>query len=58
MTTGQVGKGQAALYIAELTSGKFGVYSMSAPDGGIRGNVDIKRHDLVPFRVTKTADAK
>jgi hypothetical protein len=51
MTTGQVGKGQAALYIAETTTGKFGVYSMVAPDGGIRGNIVIQRHDMVPFRL-------
>jgi len=55
MTTGQVGKGQAALYIAEMTSGKFGVYSMLAPDGGLRGRVEIHRHDIVSFRAAKVA---
>ena len=28
MTTGQIANGQAALYVAETTSGKFGVYTM------------------------------
>ena len=28
MTTGQIASGQAALYVAETTSGKFGVYTM------------------------------
>ncbi|HTU92133.1 MAG TPA: hypothetical protein VMF69_18775 [Gemmataceae bacterium] len=49
MTTGQIAQGQAALYLAETTSGKFGVYSM-----GVRvdtqPNVYIRRHDLVLFR--------
>ncbi len=49
MTTGMVAQGQAALYIAETTSGKFGVYSMGMrPDG--QPGVMIKRHDLVLFR--------
>jgi hypothetical protein len=44
-----VAQGQAALYIAETTSGKFGVYSMGMrPDG--QPGVMIKRHDLVLFR--------
>ncbi len=28
MTTGSIAQGQAALYVAEVTSGKFGVYTM------------------------------
>jgi hypothetical protein len=49
MTTGQISQGQSALYLAETTSGKFGVYTM-----GLRydaqPNVFIRRHDLVLFR--------
>jgi hypothetical protein len=49
MTTGMIAQGQAALYVCETTSGKFGVYTMgSRPDG--KPGVMIKRHDLVLFR--------
>ncbi len=49
MTTGTIANGQAALYVAETSSGKFGVYTMGQrPDG--QGGVMIKRHDLVLFR--------
>lgn len=49
MTTGNVGPGQAALYIAETTTGQLGVYAMGPrPDGG--PGVMILRHDRVPFR--------
>jgi hypothetical protein len=49
MTTGNIAQGQAALYVAETTSGKFGVYTMGQrPDG--KPGVMIKRHDLVLFR--------
>jgi hypothetical protein len=49
MTTGMIAQGQAALYVAETTSGKFGVYTMGQrPDG--QPGVMIKRHDLVMFR--------
>ena len=49
MTTGMIAQGQAALYVAETTSGKFGVYTMGVrPDG--QPGVMIKRHDLVMFR--------
>jgi hypothetical protein len=49
MTTGMIANGQAALYVAETSSGKFGVYTMGIrPDG--QGGVMIKRHDLVLFR--------
>jgi len=49
MTTGMITQGQAALYVAEVTSGKFAVYTMGGrPDG--QPGVMIKRHDLVMFR--------
>ena len=49
MTCGQITVNQAALYVAETTSGKFGVYTMGIrPDG--QAGVMIKRHDLVLFR--------
>jgi hypothetical protein len=49
MTTGLINQGQAALYVAEINSGKFGVYTMGTrPDG--QAGVMIKRHDLVLFR--------
>ena len=49
MTTGSIAQGQAALYVAEVGSGKFGVYTMGQrPDG--QPGVMIKRHDLVLFR--------
>src|SRR5262245_10014234 len=49
MATGQVSASQAALYVAEVSSGKFGVYTMSPRADGQPG-VSIKRHDLVLFR--------
>jgi hypothetical protein len=49
MTTGQISQGQAALYVAETTTGKFGVYTMGSRDDNQPG-VLIRRHDLVPFR--------
>jgi hypothetical protein len=49
MTTGMIANGQAALYVAETTSGKFAVYTMGQrPDA--QPGVMIKRHDLVLFR--------
>jgi hypothetical protein len=49
MTTGTISNNQSALYIAETTSGKFGVYTMGPrPDN--QAGVTIKRHDLVMFR--------
>jgi len=49
MTTGMIAQGQAALYVAETTTGKFGVYTMGPrPDN--KGGVVIRRHDLVLFR--------
>src|SRR5207244_8555544 len=49
MTTGQISFGQAALYVAETTSGKFGVYTM-APRPDNQPGIVIRRHDLVLFR--------
>jgi hypothetical protein len=52
MTTGNIAQGQAALYVAETTTGKFGVYTMGPRIDGLPG-VSIRRHDLVPFRQAK-----
>lgn len=49
MTTGNISQGQAALYVAETTTGKFGVYTMG-PRGDGQAGVQIRRHDLVMFR--------
>lgn len=49
MTTGNITQGQAALYVAETTTGKFGVYTMG-PRGDSQPGVIIRRHDLVMFR--------
>jgi hypothetical protein len=49
MTTGNIAAGQAALYVAEVTSGKFGVYTLG-PDVNTQTGVSIRRHDLVMFR--------
>jgi hypothetical protein len=54
MTTGMISANQAALYVAETTSGKFGVYTMGPRADGQPG-VTIKRHDLVLFRQAKAA---
>jgi hypothetical protein len=52
MTTGLITNTQSALYIAEVTSGKFGVYTMNMRLDGQPG-IQIKRHDLVSFRQTQ-----
>lgn len=52
MVTGYITSGQSALYVAETTTGKFGVYTMG-PNGNASGVV-IRRHDLTSFR--KAAD--
>src|SRR5438445_8934128 len=55
MTTGTITAGQAALYVAETTTGKFGVYTMGPrPDG--KSGVVIRRHDLVLFRQPANAE--
>jgi hypothetical protein len=49
MTCGQITQGQAALYVAETTTGKFGVYTMT-PRADNQQGIAIRRHDLVLFR--------
>lgn len=56
MTSGQVSPTQSALYVAETTSGKFGVYTMNVKVEGEQQAVAIKRHDLVMFRQGKAAN--
>ncbi|MCI0640205.1 MAG: hypothetical protein L0Y72_15000 [Gemmataceae bacterium] len=54
MTTGSITNGQAALYVAETTTGRFGIYTMGPrPDG--RAGVAIRRHDLTVFRQPQPA---
>jgi hypothetical protein len=48
MTTGYITQGQAALYLAETTTGKFGVYTMGPGEKGT--GVVIRRHDMTQFR--------
>jgi hypothetical protein len=48
MVTGWVSAGQSALYVAETTTGKFGVYTMGPAEVG--GGVVIRRHDMAAFR--------
>jgi hypothetical protein len=48
MATGQIAQGQAALYVAEVTSGKFGVYTLNTRPDGQPGFI-ITRHDMVLF---------
>jgi hypothetical protein len=47
MVTGYVTQGQSALYVAETTTGKFGVYTMGPGPGG---GVVIRQHDMTTFR--------
>jgi hypothetical protein len=49
MTTGNISTGQAALYVAETSTGKFAVYSLG-PDVNAQTGVSIRRHDLTTFR--------
>jgi hypothetical protein len=52
MTTGNISVGQAALYVAETNTGKFGIYTMGPrPDG--QPGVAVRRHDLSFFRKPK-----
>ncbi|MCI0376323.1 MAG: hypothetical protein L0215_01825 [Gemmataceae bacterium] len=54
MTTGSITNGQAALYVAETSTGRFGIYTMGPrPDG--RAGVAIRRHDLTVFRQPQPA---
>jgi hypothetical protein len=48
MTTGYVTQGQSALYLAETSTGQFGVYTMAPGPNG--NGVVVKRHDLTKFR--------
>ncbi len=48
MTTGYITQGQSALYLAETTTGKFGVYTMGPGESGV--GISIRRHDLASFR--------
>jgi hypothetical protein len=48
MTTGTISQGQAALYVAETTSGKFSVYTLGTDATG--SGLSIRRHDMVSFR--------
>jgi hypothetical protein len=48
MVTGQITQGQAALYVAETTTGRFGVYTMGPRYDGQQGVV-INRHDMTSF---------
>ena len=52
MTTGSIAQGQAALYVCEVSTGKFGVYTMGPGPNG--SGVAVRRHDLTTFR--KAAD--
>lgn len=49
MTTGNISLGQAALYVAETTTGKLGVYTLGPRSDGQPG-IGIRRHDQVSFR--------
>jgi hypothetical protein len=53
MTTGTITQGQAALYVAETSTGRFGVYTMGPRQGG--AGLVIRRHDLTVFRAQKAA---
>ena len=53
MTTGTIAQGQAALYVCETSTGKFGVYTMGAGDTG--SGIQIRRHDMTTFRAAKPA---
>ena len=57
MTTGQVTSGQAVLYVAETTTGRFGVYSMGSNQNGTPG-MQIRRHDMILFRKGATPPAE
>jgi hypothetical protein len=48
MTTGHITQGQSALYVAETTTGKFGIYTMGP---GVNGQgIVIRRHEMTSFR--------
>jgi hypothetical protein len=49
MTTGSTINGSTALYLTEINTGRFGVYTM-APRLDGRGSMMIRRHDATLFR--------
>ncbi|MSQ97161.1 MAG: hypothetical protein EXR98_21770 [Gemmataceae bacterium] len=49
MTTGSIINGHTALYLAEINTGRFAVYSMSPRLDGT-GGMMIRRHDATQFR--------
>ncbi len=49
MTTGAIANNQAALYLAETVTGKFGVYTMGQRPDGLPG-IAVRRHDMSFFR--------
>ena len=52
MTCGVINNGQSALYVAETTTGKFGVYTMGLrPDN--QSGMMIQRHSISNFRATQ-----
>lgn len=48
MTTGYITQGQSALYMAETSTGQFGVYTMGPGPNG--NGISIRRHDITKFR--------
>jgi hypothetical protein len=52
MTTGLISQGQSALYVAETTSGKFGIYTMGPSNNGQQGAMTIFKHDMSSFRAS------
>jgi hypothetical protein len=50
MTTGNVTLGQSALYLAEVNSGKIGVYTLGPALSGSPMGFTIRRNDLSTFR--------
>jgi hypothetical protein len=48
MTCGYITQGQSALYMAETTTGQFGVYTMGPGPNG--NGIAIRRHDVGRFR--------
>jgi hypothetical protein len=53
MTTGYITQGQSALYLAETSTGQFGVYTMGPGQNG--ASMVIRRHDLTKFRQQQPA---
>lgn len=49
MTTGTLTHGQAALYVAETTTGRIGIYTMG-PRNDKTAGIAIRRHDMTTFR--------